>query len=484
MGGQLFNGAKSRVYVNTEEVIERIIAEVGGNGTRFECECYDVGHLYNVAYFAERGLLQPPLIIQTVFGFSGGIGVDPGNVAYVRSVADRLFGRDYHWSILAPGRHQFQLCTMGAVFGANVRVGLEDNLYLGKGQLARSNADQVTRMRQILELLSLEVATPDDAREMLGLRGRAEWRLVACWKQFAAACRGNRARYRRGSSPDPKALAQSSKPAQPSRQHAHRAPLRPFPDCNRAGQGGWLHDLDGHAYRDFMNDLTAGLYGHSHPAIIGALKEALDQGISFGAPNLYEDRLAAAICERFRSIEKVRFCNSGTEANLLAVQLARVATGRSKVLGFSSGYHGSLISFVPGLDALNVTGSDVVLARFNDVSSFEQAARAAGSDLAAVIVEPMLGSGGTILAEEQFLAALRALTRELGAVLIFDEVQTARLAYGGRRSSGSTRFDDAWQVLQRRLGVRAVGGRSDLMDRFDPSRPDRIGHGEPSTTTS
>jgi uncharacterized protein (DUF849 family) len=167
---ELFNGAKSRVYVNTEEVIERIIGEVGGNGTRFECECYDVGHLYNVAYFAERGLLQPPLIIQTVFGFSGGIGVDPENVAYVRSVADRLFGRDYHWSILAPGRHQFQLCAMGAVFGANVRVGLEDNLYLGKGQLARSNADQVTRMRQILELLSLEVATPDDARQMLGLR--------------------------------------------------------------------------------------------------------------------------------------------------------------------------------------------------------------------------------------------------------------------------------------------------------------------------
>ncbi len=253
----------------------------------------------------------------------------------------------------------------------------------------------------------------------------------------------------------------------------------PFPIAIERAQGGWLYDHDGHAYRDFMNDLTAGLYGHSHPAIIGALKGALDQGISFGAPNLYEDRLAAAIRERFHSIEKVRFCNSGTEANLLAVQLARVTTGRSKVLGFSSGYHGSLISFVPGLTALNVASSDIVLARFNDVASFEQVARAAGKDLAAVIVEPMLGSGGTILADEQFLAALRALTRELGAVLIFDEVQTARLAYGGLQEVFGIDADltTLGKFVGGGLAFGAVGGRSDLMDRFDPSRPDRLGHG-------
>src|SRR5262249_11479995 len=111
----------------------------------------------------------PPVMIQTVFGFSGGIGLDPENVTHVRAIADRLFGRAYRWSILAPGRHQFRLCTMAATMGANVRVGLEDNLYLAKGELARSNADQVRRMRQILELLSFEIATPAEARAMLAL---------------------------------------------------------------------------------------------------------------------------------------------------------------------------------------------------------------------------------------------------------------------------------------------------------------------------
>jgi uncharacterized protein (DUF849 family) len=167
---ELLAGARSRTYVNTEEIIERILTEVGRNGTRFECECYDIGHLYNVAYFLDRGLLTPPVMIQTVFGFSGGIGLHPENITHARSIADRLFGTDYSWSILAPGRHQLRLCTMAATMGANVRVGLEDSLYLAKGELARSNADQVRRMRQILELLSFEVATPADARRMLKLR--------------------------------------------------------------------------------------------------------------------------------------------------------------------------------------------------------------------------------------------------------------------------------------------------------------------------
>jgi uncharacterized protein (DUF849 family) len=171
---ELFKAAKSRTYVNTEEVIEYTLREVGRSGTRFECECYDVGHLYNVAYFAEQGLLKPPFIIQTVYGFSGGIGLHPENLCHMRAVADKLFGADYHWSVLAPGRHQFQLCTMGAVMGGNVRVGMEDNLYVAKGELAHSNAEQVARMRQILELLSFEIATPGEARDMLKLKGSEE----------------------------------------------------------------------------------------------------------------------------------------------------------------------------------------------------------------------------------------------------------------------------------------------------------------------
>ncbi|MEX3937127.1 3-keto-5-aminohexanoate cleavage protein [Paraburkholderia phymatum] len=167
-----FMGASNRVYPNTEEMLTRTIQEVGAGGTRFECECYDVGHLYNVAYFADIGLLKPPFIIQTVFGFSGGIGLDADNMTHMHNVASRLFGPDHRWTVLAPGKHQFRLCTMGAAMGSNVRVGLEDNLYLDKGRLARSNAEQVTRMREILNLLSLEIATPDEAREILCLKAR------------------------------------------------------------------------------------------------------------------------------------------------------------------------------------------------------------------------------------------------------------------------------------------------------------------------
>jgi uncharacterized protein (DUF849 family) len=153
-------------------VIETILQRLGeGCGTRFECECYDRGHLYNVAQFVDRGLLKPPVFVQTIFGFSGAMGPDPENLSHVHRIADKLFGNDYHWSILAAGRHQMGLCTVGAVMGANVRVGLEDSLYLGRGSLARSNAEQVGRIRQILELLSIDIATPDDVRKMLRLKG-------------------------------------------------------------------------------------------------------------------------------------------------------------------------------------------------------------------------------------------------------------------------------------------------------------------------
>ena len=148
-------------------------------GTRFEFECYDVGHLYNLAHFLDRGLVKPPLFVQTIFGILGGIGTDPEDLLHMKRTADRLFGDDYVWSILGAGRHQMNLVTMGAIMGGNVRVGLEDSIYLGKGQLAESNADQVAKIRRILDELSLEVATPDEARQMLHLKGAAERRLLA-----------------------------------------------------------------------------------------------------------------------------------------------------------------------------------------------------------------------------------------------------------------------------------------------------------------
>jgi uncharacterized protein (DUF849 family) len=162
------------VYRNTFKDIEVILKDLGeGCGTRFEFECYDVGHLYNLAHFHDRGLVRPPLFVQTIFGILGGIGPDPENVAHMKRIADKLFGNDYLWSILAAGRHQMPLVTMGAIMGANVRVGLEDSLYLEKGRLAKSNAEQVGRIRSILENLSLSVANPAETREMLSLKGGA-----------------------------------------------------------------------------------------------------------------------------------------------------------------------------------------------------------------------------------------------------------------------------------------------------------------------
>ncbi len=164
---------KDFILSNTFTQIERGMTELGALGTRFEFECYDVGHLYNLAHFAERGLVKPPFFVQAIFGILGGIGPEPENLMHMKATADRLFGNDYYLSILAAGRHQLPFVTMGAILGGNVRVGLEDNLYLGKGELAPSNADQVAKIRRILEELSLQIATPDDARRMLGTKGAA-----------------------------------------------------------------------------------------------------------------------------------------------------------------------------------------------------------------------------------------------------------------------------------------------------------------------
>ncbi len=160
------------IFRNTFKDIEFILKELGeGCGTRFEFECYDVGHLYTLAHFLDRKLVKPPLFVQTIFGILGGIGADPENLMHMRRIADKLFGKDYAWSILAAGRHQMPLITIGAIMGGNVRVGLEDSIYVGKGQLATSNADQVRRIRTILENLSLEIATPAEARQILDLKG-------------------------------------------------------------------------------------------------------------------------------------------------------------------------------------------------------------------------------------------------------------------------------------------------------------------------
>ena len=163
---------RESIVSNTFAQIEQFIEKLGkGCGTRFECECYDVGHLYTLAHYLDRKMLEPPLFVQTIFGILGGIGAHPEDLMHMRRTADRLFGSDYQWSILAAGRHQMTLATIGASMGGNVRVGLEDSIYLGPGTLAKSNAEQVGKIKRILSELSLDIATPAEARAMLKLKG-------------------------------------------------------------------------------------------------------------------------------------------------------------------------------------------------------------------------------------------------------------------------------------------------------------------------
>ncbi|MCB4861525.1 3-keto-5-aminohexanoate cleavage protein [Sphingobium sp. PNB] len=160
------------IFKNTFRDIELILERLGkGHGTKFEFECYDTAHLYTLAHFLDRKLVTPPLFVQSIFGLLGGTGADTENLLHARRIADKLFGDDYRWSVMAAGKHQIPFVAMGAINGANVRVGLEDSLYAGKGRLARSNAEQVRLIRSILEPLSLEVATPAETREILALKG-------------------------------------------------------------------------------------------------------------------------------------------------------------------------------------------------------------------------------------------------------------------------------------------------------------------------
>lgn len=169
---KFLEASRDLIFRNTFADIEYVHKHLGEDrGVRFEYECYDVGHLYNLAHFLDRGIAKPPLFVQTIFGILGGIGADLENLVHMKRIADKLFGDAYQWSVLAAGRHQLPFVTIAAVNGGNVRVGLEDSLYIGKGQLAKSNAEQVSKIRTILEALSMEVASPAEARAMLKLKG-------------------------------------------------------------------------------------------------------------------------------------------------------------------------------------------------------------------------------------------------------------------------------------------------------------------------
>ncbi|TQV78445.1 3-keto-5-aminohexanoate cleavage protein [Denitrobaculum tricleocarpae] len=168
---EYLEGSRDRIFKNTFADIEYILTTCAENGTRFEIECYDISHLYTLAHFAERGIVKPPFFVQSVFGILGGIGAHPEDIAHMKRTADRLFGKDYHWSVLGAGRNQMRVAAIAAAMGGNVRVGLEDSLWIGPGQLAKTNAEQVIKVRGIIEGLGLDVATPAEARAMLQLKG-------------------------------------------------------------------------------------------------------------------------------------------------------------------------------------------------------------------------------------------------------------------------------------------------------------------------
>ena len=168
---EYIEGSRTGFFKNTFADIEYILTQCSENGTRFEVECYDIGHLYTLAHMVDRGIVKPPLFVQSVFGILGGIGTHPEDVVHMKRTADRLFGDSYRWSVLGAGRHQMQIAAIAAAMGGNVRVGLEDSLWAGPGKLAESNAQQVKIVRQIIEGLGGEIATPDEAREILALKG-------------------------------------------------------------------------------------------------------------------------------------------------------------------------------------------------------------------------------------------------------------------------------------------------------------------------
>jgi glutamate-1-semialdehyde 2,1-aminomutase len=252
----------------------------------------------------------------------------------------------------------------------------------------------------------------------------------------------------------------------------------PFPLTIVHGEGARITDADGHEYVDFLSEYTAGLYGHSHPVIVAAIREALADGIVLGAPNRYEATLAEAVCARFPSVDLVRFTNSGTEANLLALSLARAATGRDGVLVFAGAYHGGILLFAHGVSPLNPPFRWIV-GEYNDAAGAARLVEEFADELAAVIVEPLQGAAGVIPGDPRFLEALREATAANGVVLVFDEVMTSRLSTGGMQQLLG--IDPDLTTLAKFVGgglsFGAFGGRADLMRRFDPARPDALQHG-------
>lgn len=251
----------------------------------------------------------------------------------------------------------------------------------------------------------------------------------------------------------------------------------PFPLTMADGEEAELIDLDGHRYIDFVGEYSAGLFGHSNDTITSTINRALAHGYAMGAPTVHERKLAELLCSRFSAVDLVRFCNSGTEANIWAMTTARMLTGRERFMAFNGAYHGGVIKFPSGPCPLNLP-FDFVLADYNDTEGAEAVIRENGDKLAAVIVEPIMGAGGNIPGNREFMEMLRRVSREVGALLIFDEVKTARIGPGG--CHGMLGLSPDLVTLGKFIGgghpIGAFGGSAEVMQHFNPKLPGRWNH--------
>jgi glutamate-1-semialdehyde 2,1-aminomutase len=303
-------------------------------------------------------------------------------------------------------------------------------------------------------------ATPERERniDVAGAYGAAE-------ERYAAANPASLAQFER---------ACESLPGGNTRTGMYYAP---YPLAIARGEGAYMWDLDGHKYRDYAGDFSAGLYGHTNEVVHAAVREVLADGVTFGSVSTHEARLATQMCARVPSIERVRFCNSGTEANIMSLVTANAVTGRSKIMVLEGAYHGGTLSFPPGGSPINLP-FDFVLAPYNDIAGTNAVFDEHGDSLSAVLVELVQGAGGCIPAEPEYVALLRDRKTRLGALLIFDDVMTSRLGPTGRQ--GALGITPDMTTLGKYVGggmtAGAFGGRADIMDRYDPRAKDHFVH--------
>ena len=272
-----------------------------------------------------------------------------------------------------------------------------------------------------------------------------------------------------------KTEAQDHLPGGNTRTTVH---FSPFPLYIAKGEGSQLVDVDDHRYIDFVNEYTAGVFGHSNRIIAETVAQTMAKGMNFGAPTEHEINLSAEIRSRFPAMELLRFCNSGTEANLLALATARAATGKNAVLVFSGAYHGSIFYFSHGASPLNMP-FPVIMSTFNDPDMATSDIAKHAAELAAVIVEPMQGGAGALPATSDFMKAVREATQRHDVLMILDEVMTSRVHFGGLQAHFGVKPDlmTLGKYIAGGLTIGAFGGRSDIMRRFDPSKPNAFPHG-------